>query len=176
MNTALITGASRGLGRALGAAPRPRGRPPGAGRARERTRWKKWRKRSAPGRARTIRSSRLRRTWEKSRPFIRWRPRRPQRSVRSSCWSITRAPWGRRPLGLLMDTDCEDLEAVLRTNLLGPFRLAKALAGPMLLREHGLIVSISSDAAVEAYPRWGELRRIQGGPGSSEPCFRGGAG
>jgi NAD(P)-dependent dehydrogenase (short-subunit alcohol dehydrogenase family) len=62
---------------------------------------------------------------------------------------------GTTPLQLLMDTDCEELESVLQTNVVGPFRLTKALAGPMLLRGHGLIVSISSDAAVEAYPRWG---------------------
>jgi short-subunit dehydrogenase len=62
---------------------------------------------------------------------------------------------GSTPLQLLMDTDCEELESVLQTNVVGPFRLTKALAGPMILREHGLVLSISSDAAVEAYPRWG---------------------
>ena len=62
---------------------------------------------------------------------------------------------GPTPLRLLMDTECEDLESVFQTNLIGPFRLTKALAGPMLLREHGLVVSISSDAAVEPYPHWG---------------------
>jgi len=59
------------------------------------------------------------------------------------------------PLRLLLDTDCEDLERALQVNLVGPFRLAKALAGPMVLRGRGAIVNISSDAAVEAYPRWG---------------------
>jgi len=59
------------------------------------------------------------------------------------------------PLRLLLDTDCEDLERVLRVNLVGPFRLTKALAGPMVLRGAGTIVNISSDAAVEGYPRWG---------------------
>jgi NAD(P)-dependent dehydrogenase (short-subunit alcohol dehydrogenase family) len=59
------------------------------------------------------------------------------------------------PLRLLLDTECEDLAAVLETNLVGPFRLTKALAGPMALRGAGTIVHISSDAAVEAYPRWG---------------------
>jgi NAD(P)-dependent dehydrogenase (short-subunit alcohol dehydrogenase family) len=62
---------------------------------------------------------------------------------------------GPTPLRLLLDTDCEDLAAVLETNLVGPFRLTKVLAGAMALRGTGVIVHISSDAAVEAYPRWG---------------------
>lgn len=62
---------------------------------------------------------------------------------------------GPTPLRLLLDTDCEDLTAVLETNLVGPFRLTKALAGAMALRGRGTVVHISSDAAVEAYPRWG---------------------
>jgi NAD(P)-dependent dehydrogenase (short-subunit alcohol dehydrogenase family) len=59
------------------------------------------------------------------------------------------------PLRLLLDTECEDLAAVLETNLIGPFRLTKVVAGAMALRGAGTIVHISSDAAVEAYPRWG---------------------
>ncbi len=59
------------------------------------------------------------------------------------------------PLALLLDTDCEALSRTLDVNLLGPFRLSKALAGSMLLRGHGALVYISSDAAVEAYASWG---------------------
>ena len=33
------------------------------------------------------------------------------------------------PLALLADTECEDFEAALATNVLGPFRLTKALLG-----------------------------------------------
>jgi NAD(P)-dependent dehydrogenase (short-subunit alcohol dehydrogenase family) len=62
---------------------------------------------------------------------------------------------GPTPLRLLLDTECEDLAAVLETNLVGPFRLTKILAGAMALRGSGTIVHVSSDAAVEAYPRWG---------------------
>jgi NAD(P)-dependent dehydrogenase (short-subunit alcohol dehydrogenase family) len=62
---------------------------------------------------------------------------------------------GPTPLRLLLDTECEDLAAVLETNLVGPFRLTKVLAGAMALRGAGVIVHVSSDAAVEAYPRWG---------------------
>jgi NAD(P)-dependent dehydrogenase (short-subunit alcohol dehydrogenase family) len=59
------------------------------------------------------------------------------------------------PLALLADTACEDLERVLAVNLVGPFRLTKAFVGPMLLRQRGLVVHVSSDAATAAYPRWG---------------------
>jgi NAD(P)-dependent dehydrogenase (short-subunit alcohol dehydrogenase family) len=59
------------------------------------------------------------------------------------------------PLRLLLDTDCEDFERVLQVNTLGPFRLIKAVAGSMVLRQTGVIVNISSDAAIEAYPSWG---------------------
>jgi len=59
------------------------------------------------------------------------------------------------PLRLLLDTECEDLADVLETNLVGPFRLTKILAGAMALRGAGTIVHVSSDASVEPYPRWG---------------------
>ena len=59
------------------------------------------------------------------------------------------------PQRLLLDTDCEDLERALEVNLVGPFRLAKVLAGPMVLKGTGLVLSISSDASVQAYPEWG---------------------
>src|SRR5687768_16044512 len=35
---------------------------------------------------------------------------------------------GPTPLRLLLDTECEDLSQVLETNLVGPFRLSKAVA------------------------------------------------
>jgi NAD(P)-dependent dehydrogenase (short-subunit alcohol dehydrogenase family) len=63
------------------------------------------------------------------------------------------------PLALLADTDCEDLERALQTNLLGPFRLSKALlgalAGSARERRGGVIVNISSDAAATPYETWG---------------------
>ena len=62
---------------------------------------------------------------------------------------------GPLPMPLLLDTDCEDFERVLAVNLVGPFRLTKALAGPMVLRQRGLVLFISSDAAVSAYAGWG---------------------
>jgi NAD(P)-dependent dehydrogenase (short-subunit alcohol dehydrogenase family) len=66
---------------------------------------------------------------------------------------------GPTPLALLADTDCEDLERALATNLLGPFRLTKALLGALAssAREGrgAVVVNVSSDAAINAYPRWG---------------------
>jgi NAD(P)-dependent dehydrogenase (short-subunit alcohol dehydrogenase family) len=62
---------------------------------------------------------------------------------------------GPTPLRLLLDTECEDLERVLQVNLVGPFRLTRALAGGMALRGQGLVVHVTSDAASAAYPRWG---------------------
>lgn len=63
------------------------------------------------------------------------------------------------PLSLLSDTDCEDVEAALTVNLVGPFRLTKALYGALTGAARDgrrpLVVNIVSDAAVNAYPTWG---------------------
>ena len=66
---------------------------------------------------------------------------------------------GPTPLALLGDTECEDLERALATNLLGPFRLTKAvlgaLAGSARDGRGGVVLNVSSDAAVNPYPGWG---------------------
>jgi NAD(P)-dependent dehydrogenase (short-subunit alcohol dehydrogenase family) len=66
---------------------------------------------------------------------------------------------GPTPLALLADTECEDMEHALATNLLGPFRLTRALLGALAssAREGrgAVVVNVSSDAAVNAYQRWG---------------------
>jgi NAD(P)-dependent dehydrogenase (short-subunit alcohol dehydrogenase family) len=66
---------------------------------------------------------------------------------------------GPTPLRLLGDTDCEDLERALATNLLGPFRLTKAVLGALAASARegrgAVVLNVSSDAAVSAYPRWG---------------------
>lgn len=62
---------------------------------------------------------------------------------------------GALPLRELAETDCEDFSRVLEANLLGPFRLTKAVAGSMALRGRGLVLAISSDASQVGYPGWG---------------------
>jgi NAD(P)-dependent dehydrogenase (short-subunit alcohol dehydrogenase family) len=66
---------------------------------------------------------------------------------------------GPTPLSLLGDTDCEDLERALATNLIGPFRLTRALLGALAASARegrgAVVLNVSSDAAINAYPRWG---------------------
>jgi NAD(P)-dependent dehydrogenase (short-subunit alcohol dehydrogenase family) len=66
---------------------------------------------------------------------------------------------GRVPLAPLADTECEELEAALAANVLGPFRLTRALLGALRASagegRGGVVLNISSDAAVTAYPGWG---------------------
>jgi NAD(P)-dependent dehydrogenase (short-subunit alcohol dehydrogenase family) len=70
---------------------------------------------------------------------------------------------GVTPLKLLLDTECETFEAVLEANLLGPFRLATAVLPSMITQNGGLIINISSDAAVNGYPRWGAYAASKAG-------------
>jgi NAD(P)-dependent dehydrogenase (short-subunit alcohol dehydrogenase family) len=66
---------------------------------------------------------------------------------------------GPASLRLLGDTDCEDVERALATNVLGPFRLTKAVLGALsaAAREGrgAIVVNVSSDAAITPYPMWG---------------------
>jgi NAD(P)-dependent dehydrogenase (short-subunit alcohol dehydrogenase family) len=63
------------------------------------------------------------------------------------------------PLAPLGDTDCEDFELALATNILGPFRLTKALLGALTASARegrgSVVLNISSDAATTPYPNWG---------------------
>jgi NAD(P)-dependent dehydrogenase (short-subunit alcohol dehydrogenase family) len=62
---------------------------------------------------------------------------------------------GPTPLRTLAETECEDFARVMETNVVGPLRLTRAVVGSMVLRGEGIVVGISSDAGVEAYPGWG---------------------
>jgi NAD(P)-dependent dehydrogenase (short-subunit alcohol dehydrogenase family) len=66
---------------------------------------------------------------------------------------------GPTPLALLADTECEELELALATNLLGPFRLTKALLGALSASARegrgSVVLNVSSDAATTPYPQWG---------------------
>lgn len=66
---------------------------------------------------------------------------------------------GPTPLVPLGDTDCEDFEKALATNILGPFRLTKALLGALTASARqgrgAVVLNISSDAAITPYAQWG---------------------
>jgi NAD(P)-dependent dehydrogenase (short-subunit alcohol dehydrogenase family) len=66
---------------------------------------------------------------------------------------------GPAPLMLLADTECEDFERALATNVLGPFRLTKALLGSLAASARegngAIVLNVSSDAAINPYPAWG---------------------
>ena len=63
------------------------------------------------------------------------------------------------PLVMLSDTECEDLERAFATNVLGPFRLTKALMGALAASARegrgAVVLNVTSDAAFNAYPGWG---------------------
>src|SRR3954471_2202769 len=61
---------------------------------------------------------------------------------------------GPSPLPALAQLRIEDLQAVLAVNTVAPLALVQ-LTLPALERAHGRVLDISSDAAVEAYPGWG---------------------
>ena len=61
---------------------------------------------------------------------------------------------GPSPLPALADYSLGDLEDVFAVNVSAPLGLVQ-VALPLLKRSKGLIVNISSDAAVGAYPGWG---------------------
>src|SRR5262245_33272062 len=62
---------------------------------------------------------------------------------------------GPAPLVPLADTECENFEWALTVNLLGPFRLTRALFGALAASARegrgAVVINISSDAAVNAY-------------------------
>lgn len=62
---------------------------------------------------------------------------------------------GPTPMPFLADTPIEEFENVLRTNVTAPFMLTRALIGQMLARGAGSIINVSSDAGVVGYPTWG---------------------
>ncbi|MET0862885.1 MAG: SDR family oxidoreductase [Nakamurella sp.] len=61
---------------------------------------------------------------------------------------------GPTPLRPLADWEPDDLDDVLRVNFTAPFALTTALL-PALAAANGVVLSISSDAAVEHYQGWG---------------------
>jgi NAD(P)-dependent dehydrogenase (short-subunit alcohol dehydrogenase family) len=64
------------------------------------------------------------------------------------------APPGRTPLGPLAALSPAALTEMLSVNVIAPFALTTALL-PALARAGGIVIDISSDAAVEHYADWG---------------------
>ncbi len=61
---------------------------------------------------------------------------------------------GATPLPPLTSYPLDELERVLAVNVIAPLALVQ-LGLPLLKARHGLVVNISSDAAVGGYPGWG---------------------
>jgi NAD(P)-dependent dehydrogenase (short-subunit alcohol dehydrogenase family) len=145
--TALITGASRGLGRALAGALADRG----------------WNLIVTGRHADALQAMQEE---ESSRTGVvavvgdvadsghRSRVREAAREVGGLDVVVNNASsLGLTPLPGLLDYPVEDLEEVYRVNVFGPLALLQSVKD--LLKPGAVIVNISSDAAVEAYEGWG---------------------
>ena len=62
---------------------------------------------------------------------------------------------GPSPMPELAAYPTDALEDVLRVNVVAPLHLIQRVLPTMTRRGEGLIVNVTSDAAVEAYPTWG---------------------
>lgn len=60
---------------------------------------------------------------------------------------------GPTPLRPVVELSSTELAAILQVNVVGP--MAVIAAAVPLLRPSGVVINVSSDAAVEHYPRWG---------------------
>jgi len=85
---------------------------------------------------------------------------------------------GVSPLPQLADYPLSELRTVFETNVIAPLALIQLLAEP-LTDAGGIVVNVSSDAAVEAYPGWGgygsakaALDQLTNVLGTEEPRLR----
>lgn len=62
---------------------------------------------------------------------------------------------GPSPMPALEHYAWRDLERVLRVNVLAPLHLTQLVLPGMRARREGVIINVTSDAGVEAYPGWG---------------------
>ena len=62
---------------------------------------------------------------------------------------------GPSPLPTLEDLPSSEFERILRVNLVAPSELIQLVLPGMRARGSGLIVNVTSDAGVQAYPTWG---------------------
>ena len=61
---------------------------------------------------------------------------------------------GASPMPAVADLDPRILDDTLQTNVVAPHALTRALL-PRLVERRGVVLNVSSDAAVEPYPGWG---------------------
>ncbi len=62
---------------------------------------------------------------------------------------------GPSPMPTLEEYPWQDLQQVFRVNVLAPLHLAQLVLPGMRARGEGVIINVTSDAGVEAYPGWG---------------------
>ena len=62
---------------------------------------------------------------------------------------------GPSPMPTLEEYPWQDLQWVFRVNVLAPLHLAQLVLPGMRARGEGVIINVTSDAGVEAYPGWG---------------------
>ena len=142
--TALVTGASGGLGSAIAKALG------GAGRAAGGVGQQCREARGLPrGRSAAI-MSRCRATCRTARRSTSWSRRRSRRSAASSTSSST-MPASPATISLMRMKD-EEFEEVIRINLEAAFRLMRAAAKPMMKARFGRIISVTSVVGVTGNP------------------------
>ena len=159
MPTALITGASAGLGQALAielgraglaTSSSPAGAPTGSPQVGDRAA-----RRSRPSTAVAGDVA------DPRPPRPSWSPPSTG-SGRSTCWSTTPAPSGPPRCGRWPSLSPRDSQTCSAVNVIAPVRADGGAAARRSAPAHGAVLDISSDAAVEHYPGWGGLRGEQG--------------